>query len=282
MRAVDPQTREEPPAPVQVRVGDPLWLRVVRWPLWSWRRLGLTVVAFVIATSALSTAHDALFPSGGSGTTAGAAAALPGGEGDPGSLGDPLPGAQSGAGTSAGPGTAGGTSATSGTGTSGSPGAGSASPRSTAVPTFTSASTDPAVRAAGQFVTAWARPDQPVDVWLAALRPLATDRLSQLLSTTDPGRVPATRVLGAASAVGSRTSGDHRTITVRTDAGAVDVLMLLSGERWLADQIDPAGQPPVPEPPSPSLPSASPTFAPPTPPPLSLAATPGAWSATRG
>jgi hypothetical protein len=85
--------------------------------------------------------------------------------------------------------------------------------------------------AAEVFVTAWASHSAPA-VWRAATMPLATAKLAALLATTDPSRVPATKVLPAPPSV---TGGQ---VLVSTDAGLILVVLQVQPDgRQLADDV---------------------------------------------
>jgi hypothetical protein len=234
-------------------VREPWWLAALRWPLWSWRRLGVTVAAFVVVTTAASAAQGALSRPATSRTVAEQGAAIVGGAG------------------------AGATVAA--TRTTMTPAPSSAAVPASVAPTATpspSSSTLPTVSttqptpvqptpvqaaAARRFVVAWARPALTVRAWYAALAPLSTPRLAALLKKTDPGRVPATKVLEPAQALTPRaTAAPSATakpsastpasasgvaqVVVRTDAGPVRVTMRSARGRWLVDAITPDDQPP--------------------------------------
>jgi hypothetical protein len=95
-------------------------------------------------------------------------------------------------------------------------------------PTATPARVD---LAAAVFVTAWASHSSPA-VWRAATTPLETPKLAALLATTDPSRVPATKVLPTPPSV----TGDQ--VLVPTDAGLILVTLVAQPDgRQLADDV---------------------------------------------
>jgi len=81
------------------------------------------------------------------------------------------------------------------------------------------------------------------------VRPWVTPTLARGLSETDPGRIPATRVIGEAQLV--RASRDTAEVLVPTDGGPIATTLTRVRSRWLVAGVAPAGQPPAA--PTPSL-----------------------------
>jgi hypothetical protein len=119
----------------------------------------------------------------------------------------------------------------------------------TALPTSdTASSPGPADRVspadvAVRFVTAWARPDLPVQQWQEDVIALATPEFGAQLRTVGPGNVPAQHVLGPA--LTETTTEIAAAVTVPTDAGPVLVDLAFMGTRWQVSGLTPAGPPPT-------------------------------------
>lgn len=189
-----------------------LWMR---WPLWSWRNLAVTTLAVLL-----------LFAGIGRITSATAGSSL---------VGD----------SAASPPTRGVDDVSVPTVTQTSKAEVPVTPSGAATSSRTdqdaAARADPPTEVAKKFVAAWARPDEPAASWLATLGPLSTTPFRQSLSGSDPGRVPASKITGAARA---ELSGNTATITVPTDAGALVVSVALEGGQWKVADIAPADAPP--------------------------------------
>ena len=98
---------------------------------------------------------------------------------------------------------------------------------------------------ATRFVTAWARPDLPVQQWQADLIPLATADFAAQLRTVFPANVPARSVSGQAT-VGS-VSELAASVTVPTDAGPVLVQLAVIRDTWRVSATDPGWRGPCPQ-----------------------------------
>lgn len=183
---------------------DPWWLTAVRWPLWSWPRLVGTVAAFVALTSLANVAQDRILGTAdGSATSPALGAAAAAASTTP----SPATGsADAAAGTGAFPASGPPGTAVAGTSPTGVPATLGSLLSPEPVPTPTGPVTVPQSRAAWVFVSAWARPDAPAAAWFASLEPLSTTRLATLLRDTDPGRVPASRVLDPSPAATAATA----------------------------------------------------------------------------
>lgn len=161
--------------------------RLVEWPLWSWRNLAISVTCLLLVVAVIGRVSSAL---GRSPTPTGASPATV----------LPSPSAASFSMTEE-------SSATPSVpveDTGSPPGAGSC------------------VDAATRFVTAWTRRDLPATAWLEGLRPMAAPSFLAQLEQSDPGRVPASRVVGQAAVVRSSDTGD--VVKVVTDGGRIDVV----------------------------------------------------------
>jgi hypothetical protein len=216
---------------------DPWWLAVVRWPLWSWRRLVTTVVVALVLGWGAGVGQSWLARLGSPPT--GTATAAPTTESPFGPTGTP---------TGAVPTGAVPTETTSTTAPSTANG-----PTAVDVPAG-------AVAVAREFVTAWARPDLAPDVWWQSLNPLCTSTFAAQLHQTDPSRVPAHRLVGELSlappgaaatpqppsaSAGAPAVGTQVVLLAPTDAGGVLVSVVLEGAGWLVSDVEPAGAPPA-------------------------------------
>ena len=197
---------------------SPRMLQWARWPLWSWRNLAVSTLAVLILLALVGRLTSATASSSGAAT-------------DPAPGPTPLSTATSQASVEPVP----GTSSMTGPAT---PSVGATTSASTAAGSVVDK--DGAQTAAVRFVTAWASPDASAQAWLTSLRPLCTAAFQLTLETSDPGRVPASRVTGTAR-VGA--SSDGALVTVPTDAGAVVVSVVREGKVWKVADIAP-GDPP--------------------------------------
>ena len=92
-----------------------------------------------------------------------------------------------------------------------------------------------------QFVTVWARPDLPAEVWRTDVTALATPEFGAQLATVLPTNVPARRVVG--SAVATSVTELVAAVTVPTDAGPVLVDLAAINGAWRVCGVTPAGPP---------------------------------------
>ena len=198
---------------------SPRMLQWARWPLWSWRNLAVSTLAVLVLLALVGRLTSATASSSGAAT-------------DPASAPTPLSTATSQPSVESIP----GTSALTRTAT---PSVGATTSASTVARSV--AGEDGALIAAVRFVTAWARPDASAQAWLTSLRPLCTAAFQLTLETSDPGRVPASRVTGPAR-VGASSSG--ALVMVPTDAGAVVVSVVREGDVWKVVNIAPDDPPP--------------------------------------
>ncbi|MEU3356111.1 hypothetical protein [Streptomyces sp. NPDC037389] len=97
-----------------------------------------------------------------------------------------------------------------------------------------------ALKTAHTFVEAWASHNPDPGAWLKQLEPYTTDRLLTMLRSTDPSRVPATRVGDAK--LTDTGGGPITSAAVSTDRGPVTIGMLWAGDRWLVGEIKPGAQ----------------------------------------
>lgn len=97
-----------------------------------------------------------------------------------------------------------------------------AGPTSTLAQTGSTGAAGSCLDEATRFVSAWTRTDLPASAWIEALRPMAAPTFAAQLEKSDPGRVPASRVVGEPSVIESTTAGE--TVRVVTDGGRVDVV----------------------------------------------------------
>lgn len=193
--------------------------RALRWPLWSWRNLGVTVVLTLALLAVVGRATD------------GQASALP--ATTPTTL----------------------TTTTVATGPARpAPTTAPATPTQTATytkpmqPSAGAAPAGSATAVAAAFVRAWSSKGTSKDGWHAAMKPWATPGLIRSLASTDPAQVPADRVMGDARLASStKTSA---TAIVPTDGGDVLVTLSAAGRGWKVRDIAPADAPPAAETPS--------------------------------
>jgi hypothetical protein len=92
-----------------------------------------------------------------------------------------------------------------------------------------------------RFVTAWARPDLPVEAWQTDVIALATPQFGAQLRTVDPRNVPARSVTGPATLTSATDVA--ATVTVPTDTGPVVVDLAVMGTTWQVSALAPAGPP---------------------------------------
>lgn len=186
--------------------------RAIRWPLWSWRNLIVSLVLVLALLAALGRLTD---QAGAVGAGRQASAAAPSQ-----SVVSPSPSAP--ATFQVSPST----------------------PSSTTSPE-TSRIGGPAspVFVASQFVAAWARSDRREQEWLAGMKPWATSQLVSSLTGTDPAQVPATKLTGEAALRASK--GATATVVVPTDGGPVAIELTQASGRWRASALAPDDAPPA-------------------------------------
>lgn len=189
----------------------------IRWPLWSWRNLAVTVVAVLVVFTAVGR------------LTNGPASA----SGRPSSGAEPV--------------------LSTGQATGPSPSAAVPSPAMVTVPTTKRptgigtntgrpVATSTPTQVAVEFTRAWTRTTLDQATWLTDLKPLVTTGYLPALSTVDPARVPASRVVDAGRELS--TSGQLALVQVGTDGGAMTVTLVLRDGAWLVSDIAPTNQPP--------------------------------------
>ena len=154
--------------------------RALRWPLWCWRNLVVTLVVLLVLLGVAGRVSASLAPAGGAdggparpaavrdvpARTAPAAGGVPTTAVRPPSSGPRSPGPRS-----PGP-EAPGRTAPAGPGQS-------------------------VTRVAEAFARAWSRSSLRPSPWLSGVRPWVTPALASGLAETDPSRIPATRVIGS-------------------------------------------------------------------------------------
>jgi hypothetical protein len=189
---------------------------VVRWPLYSWRNLSVTVVAvlFVLygmghvigpAKITLPRVHVPLVTA----TQESSASSL-----STPALAAPSPG------PAAAPSTAQPTSAVSG------------APAGESV-----------TRLATAFAQAWTSSSRSQQQWTHGIQPFVTPVLAAGLAQTDPARVPATKVTGEAVLLTALATSAQ--VRVPTDGGSIVVTLEQVSGSWLVSDVAPAGQPPA-------------------------------------
>jgi hypothetical protein len=116
--------------------------------------------------------------------------------------------------------------------------AGDAFPSPLPPPTDDPASRRSAVEQATAAVTAFARPGVDPETWWAELAPLLSPAALEAYSGTDPAKVPARAVTGAAWP-GESASNYLATVFVPTDAGEYAVLLVREGgdAPWLVERL---------------------------------------------
>ncbi len=189
----------------------------IRWPLWSWRNLAVTVVAVLVVFTAVGRLTNGQASASGR-PSSGAEPVVPTGQvtAPTPSVAVPSP-AMAPVPTTERP---------TGTGTS------------TGRPVATSTPSQVAV----EFTRAWTRTTLDQATWLAGLKPFVTTEYLSSLSTVDPARVPASRVVDAGRELS--TSGQQALVQVGTDGGAMTVTLVLRDGSWLVSDIEPTNQPP--------------------------------------
>jgi hypothetical protein len=189
---------------------------LLRWPLWSWRNLSLTIAAVLLvlfgmgrivepAKVTFSRPHVSgvtATPTGSPSLTTDLSATAP----SP-SLA-PVPSA---------------TSPTS------------------AVPV--APTNESVTRLATAFAQAWSSSGRSQQEWTRGIQPFVTPALAAGLARTDPGRVPATKVTGEAVLLSASAASAQ--VKVPTDGGSILVtLSRAPSAPWQVSDVAPAGQPP--------------------------------------
>lgn len=191
------------------------FLRLLRWPLWSWRNLTISALGLILLLAGVGRV-SAVFGTGEAVATT-TRSATPSTATSP---SDPTPVASSPATRPA-----------------------VASPE-TPDPIGIGSCEQTAV----DFLRAWARPAAK-QKWLPGMQPYATHQLLDQLRTTDASSVPASKVLGRPKVKAS----NQETMTVRilTDAGRVDLVLRRSDSTCLVEDLQPVND--VPGAPTPEL-----------------------------
>lgn len=184
--------------------------RLIRWPLWSWRNLTITAVIVLASLAGLGRVSTALqtSPRAPRPAVAPATTDTPTPTPAPPSPSVPTPSAV---------------------------GLSSTEPDSQAV--SPGRPVHDCREAASAFTRAWARPNLPQAEWLAGLTPYAAGPLRAQLATSDPARVPATRVLTDPKPVTGATKGEA--FRVVTDAGPVIVRTVATDGVCVVRDIEP-------------------------------------------
>ena len=201
----------------------------VRWPLYSPRRLFGVVAALVLAIVLWQALSEASTGTESSSTSTGVPAAAPGGSSTTPSATDPAVSPSAVTSPAGALATRPVSPAPEPTG----PATGTPGPAVPAVPSG-------AQEAASGFVTAWARPSVPAQQWLAGVQGYLAPELERSMSYTDPTRIPASKVIGAARMVHLLPDATGASFEVPTDAGAMRVEVVLVEGRWLASDVAPA------------------------------------------
>ena len=200
--------------------------RALRWPLWCWRNLVVTLVVLLVLLGAAGRVSASRAPSGASARGADQRPARPAAGRDVPAWTTPAPG-----------------------GVPTTPARPAPIRRTSSGPTPPAGPGQSVTRVAEAFAQAWSRSSLPPSAWLRGVRPWVTPTLARGLSETDPSRIPATRVIGEAQLV--RASRDTAAVLVPTDGGPITTMLTRVRSRWLVAGVAPAGQPPAA--PTPSL-----------------------------
>jgi len=186
---------------------------VLRWPLWSWRNLGITVAALLLVLYGLGRviepAKITLPPVSAPVATGGSTlpASLP---------------SESSTAPAPAPATAAGMTPTSAASASGS---------------------ESVTLVATGFAQAWSSSGRSQQEWTLGIQPFVTPALAAGLAQTDPARVPATKVTG--EAVLLTASATSAAVRVPTDGGSIVVTLTRAASGpWQVSDVAPAGQPP--------------------------------------
>lgn len=185
-------------------------MRVLRWMLWSPRRLAAVVVGGLVLLALVGSVH-------GHHAAPSAHASVP-----------PAVREQTPTSTAA----RGQVSSTTTSDAGSTKGARIIDPAPTTVPL-----PQPAVDAATHFLQLWvSRAPQPQ--WSQQLAPLATPQMGAGLAVADPGNVPAAAVTGIVSAAGDTGGGQ---IVAQTDTGKIVVTVTSALGGWLVSDLQPLG-----------------------------------------
>lgn len=188
--------------------------RALRWPLWSWRNLAITVVSVFVVIALIGRVSSAVGSEGEEPARVTSTVAPESKEPAP----TVIP---------------------------------STEPITTQTPATVVAAgpgTD-CLSSAALFLNEWMQSDRPQKVWLAAMAPYATPAFLEELRSVDPANVPATRVEGEPRLVGQ--DGDLPIARITTDGGRLDVVLAPTGSACLVGDIRPTDD--VPGAPTPVL-----------------------------
>jgi hypothetical protein len=98
-------------------------------------------------------------------------------------------------------------------------------------------------RVATAFAQAWSSSGRSQQEWTRGIQPFVTPALAAGLAQTDPARVPSTKVTG--KAVLLTASATSARVKVPTDGGSIVVTLSRASSRpWQVSDVAPAGQPP--------------------------------------
>jgi hypothetical protein len=84
----------------------------------------------------------------------------------------------------------------------------------------------------------YARPTIDAGAWIAALDPFLTQNAAATLDGTDPTSIPADSLTGPAS-VSPASTAEGALVSVPTNAGTYQLLLLRDASGWLIDTITP-------------------------------------------
>ena len=200
-------------------MGDGLQ-RLIQWPLWSWRRLTLTFAGLLLLLALVGRVSSAMGPAP-----------------------EPAEGQ-----VSMKP-VASGTSSALPTSVELSAPVAVASVTTSTAPTAGRRDGGSCALAATRFVEAWVQTSLPAPEWLTGMRATVTPSFLAQLATSDPSRVPATKILGQGKPVGASAGGT--TFRFVTDAGRVDVVTDPRHDGCRVTDVEPVGD--VPGAPTPIL-----------------------------
>ncbi|GAA6525678.1 hypothetical protein [Intrasporangium sp. DVR] len=190
--------------------------RALRWPLWSWRNLAITVVSLFVVIALIGRVSSAVGSEGEEPAQVTSTVAPESTESAPTVMPSTEPIAT--------------TTQTSAAVVAARPG------------------TD-CLSSAARFLHEWMQSDRPQKVWLAAMAPYATPAFLEELRSVDPANVPATKVEGEPRLVGQ--NGDLPIARITTDGGHLDVVLAPTGSACLVGDIRPTDD--VPGAPTPVL-----------------------------
>lgn len=174
--------------------------RALRWPLWSWRNLAITVVSLFFVVALIGRVSSAVGSEGEEPARLTSTVAPESKEPAP----TVIP---------------------------------STEPITTQTPGTVVAAgpvTD-CLSSAALFLHEWMQSDRPQKVWLGAMAPYATPAFLEELRSVDPANVPATRVEGEPRLVGQ--DGDLPIARITTDGGRLDVVLAATGSACLVGDI---------------------------------------------